>query len=125
MNFDLAYQGLMARLDSIFPVNPEKHELIEITVRRIHLHGELKKPFLTASFKPRIRTGRTRQIGRDRRPAKEGGVSKRGARRSATTQCEQLHGKRIARPVHSIFVYCLAIRLPIQNSETKSKIADG
>ncbi|KOT11648.1 hypothetical protein DM47_3398 [Burkholderia mallei] len=33
----------MARLDSIFPVNPEKHELIEITVRRIHLHGELKK----------------------------------------------------------------------------------
>ncbi|WP_154394270.1 hypothetical protein [Burkholderia pseudomallei] len=67
MNFDLAYQGLMARLDSIFPVNPEKHELIEITVRRIHLHGELKKPFLTASFKPRIRTGRTRQIGRRQR----------------------------------------------------------
>ncbi|WP_179105253.1 hypothetical protein [Burkholderia pseudomallei] len=125
MNFDLAYQGLMARLDSIFPVNPEKYELIEITVRRIRLHGELKKPFLTASFKPWIRTGRTRQIGRDRPPAKAGWVSRRGARRSATTQCEQLHGKRIARPVNSIFVYCLAIRLPIQNSETKSKIADG
>ncbi|WP_270956353.1 hypothetical protein [Burkholderia pseudomallei] len=76
MNFDLAYQGLMARLDSIFPVNPEKYELIEITVRRIRLHGELKKPFLTASFKPRIRTGRTRQIGRDRPPAKAGGVSR-------------------------------------------------
>ncbi|ABN85703.1 hypothetical protein BURPS668_A0317 [Burkholderia pseudomallei 668] len=45
MNFDLAYQGLMARLDSIFPVNPEKYELIEITVRRIHLHGELKNRF--------------------------------------------------------------------------------
>ncbi|WP_154845285.1 hypothetical protein [Burkholderia pseudomallei] len=70
MNFDLAYQGLMARLDSIFPVNPEKHELIEITVRRIRLHGELKKPFLTASFKPRIRTGglaRSAAIGRRQR----------------------------------------------------------
>ncbi|AFR18155.1 hypothetical protein BPC006_II0216 [Burkholderia pseudomallei BPC006] len=28
-------------------------------------------------------------------------------------------------PFILFFVYCLAIRLPIQNSETKSKIADG
>ncbi|MDW9236047.1 hypothetical protein C7S17_5968 [Burkholderia thailandensis] len=38
MNFDLAYQWLMARSNSIFQFKSEKHELIEITVRRICLH---------------------------------------------------------------------------------------
>ncbi|WP_458366093.1 hypothetical protein [Burkholderia pseudomallei] len=123
MNFDLAYQGLMARLDSIFPVNPEKYELIEITVRIIRLHGELKKPFLTASFKPRIRTGRTRQIGRDR-PAGKGRMGFQEGSKAVCNNTMRAASWQANRETRS-FYFCLLSRDSITNSKFRNKIENS
>ncbi|WP_259646652.1 hypothetical protein [Burkholderia pseudomallei] len=123
MNFDLAYQGLMARLDSIFPVNPEKHELIEITVRRIHLHGELKKTVFNGFFQA------TDQDGPDSpdRPRSAAGKGRMGFQEGSKAVCNntmRAASWQANRETRS-FYFCLLSRDSITNSKFRNKIENS